>query len=273
MNPHDRRAALVRGLRAAAAAALVTLLAACGGGGSDEAQPEPVGSVTTALIRSAQTGYTYELQIYLPASYASGNTNYPVIYATDGDARYPPENRFSNFKKILQRRGTDAILVGIGGTAVRSNDFVLPGARLYHAFITQELIPFTEARFRADPARRMLSGLSLGGSFVATALFLEAPAALQFSHFISAEGSFWQQSFLEQEQQFSATQGDRPMPATLILARSAYPNTNNLAVSALYQRMLARHYTGLRLVETAFEADHVGMDNPSFEDAVKRIFE
>jgi predicted alpha/beta superfamily hydrolase len=260
-------------VRTALVGMVVALLAACGGGGSEEAPTEPVGSVTTALIRSAQTGYTYELQIYLPASYASGNTSYPVIYATDGDARYPPENRFINFKKILQRRGTNAILVGIGGTANRGNDFVLPGARLYHAFITQELIPFTEARFRADPARRMLSGLSLGGSFVATALFLEAPATLQFSHYISAEGSFWQQSFLDQEQQFSGTQGNKPVPATLILARSAWPNTNNLAVNALYHRMLARNYTGLGLVERAFEADHVGMDNPSFEDAVKMIFE
>ena len=104
-------------------------------------------------------------------------------------------------------------------------------------------------------------------------LVLEAPATLQFSHYISAEGSFWQQSFLDQEQQLSTTLGDKPMPATLILARSAWPNTNNLAVNALYHRMLARHYTGLRLVETAFEASHVGMDNPSFEDAVTRIFE
>lgn len=260
-------------MRAAIVCMVVALLAACGGGGSGEAPAEPIGSVTTARIRSAQTGYTYELQIYLPASYSSGNATYPVVYATDGDAAYPPEGRFTNFKKILQRRGTDAILIAIGGTANRGSDFVLPGARQYHAFITQELVPFAEARFRADPARRMLSGLSLGGSFVATALFLEAPAALQFSHYISAEGSFWQQSFLDQEQQISVTQGNKSMPATLILARSAYPNTNNLAVSALYQRMLARNYTGLRLVETAFEADHVGMDNPSFEDAVKRIFE
>jgi predicted alpha/beta superfamily hydrolase len=259
-------------LRAGIFGIVVALLSACGGG-SGEAAGEPVGSVTTAVIRSSQTGYTYELPIYLPASYASGNATYPVIYATDGDAAYPPERRFTNFKRILQGRGTDAILIGIGGTAVRSNDFVLPGARLYHAFITQELTPFVEARWRADPARRMLSGLSLGGSFVATALFLEAPATLHFSHYISAEGSFWQQSFLDLERQLSTTLGDKPMPATLILARSAWPNTNNLAVNALYQRMLARNHAGLRLVETAFEAGHVGMDNPSFEDAVKSIFE
>lgn len=144
---------LTQTLHGAIVAVIIAVLSACGGG-ADGAPAETVGSVTTADVASARTGYTYRLDIYLPASYSSGNATYPVIYATDGDALYPPEGRFTNFKKILQRRGTDAILIGIGGTAVRATDYVLPGASAYHAFITQELIPFAESRFRADPKRR-----------------------------------------------------------------------------------------------------------------------
>ncbi len=261
-----------------------------------------IGSVTLATINSAQTGAAYTLYIYLPESYGSGTATYPVIYATDGDAAFPPEGRFVNFTKILQRRGTNAILVGIGGTERRDKDYVLPGAVAYHEFITQELIPFIETHFRADPKRRILSGISLGGSFVVTSLFLEAPKTLFFSHYLSAEGAFQQPSFIAQERQFSSTIGTKSIPATLILARGSASNkvqqqqfstaigtksipamanlargfsegTNSAVVDSLYRRMVDRHYVNLILIETHFSTDHIGTDNPSFEDAVVRIFE
>lgn len=260
---------------------------------------DTVGSVYSATIDSAQTGAAYPLHIYLPASYASGSATYPVIYATDGDAGFPPEGRFANFTKILQRRGIEAILVGIGGTSRRSRDFVLPGARAYHEFLTRELIPFVESHLRADPKRRILSGISLGGVFVVTSLFLEAPATLYFSDYISAEGSFFLPSFVAQEREFTSTIGTKPIPATLILARAREGNkvqsaqfamsgikgsassnlslvsnefTNHAEVDSFYRRMTSRHYADLVLIETSFSTDHVGTDNPSFEDAMVRIF-
>lgn len=256
--------------------AVVGFVFASCGGGSDSQQDvsPPIGTTTSAAISSKQTGAVYSLDIYLPASYATSSRTYPVIYATDGDASYPPLGRFQNFRAILQKRHTDAILVGIGGAARRNTDYVLPGAVAYHNFITQELIPFIEARYRADPKRRVLSGLSLGGSFVVTSLFIEAPDSPLFSHYISAEGSFWQSSFLEQENQISATFGDKKMPITLILAAGAQiPSTNSQAVSALYQRLKDRNYSGLVLVKTDFATEHVATDNPSFEDAVSKFFE
>ena len=193
-------------------------------------------------------------------------------------------------------------MIGIGGSQWRTEDYALPGAKAYHEFVTQELIPFIEANFRADPKRRILSGLSLGGSFVVTAFFLEASNNLYFSHYISAEGSFFQSSFRAQEDQFVRSIGNRPLPATLILARgapsgkiqqrppSAVNGTKNLSatanlaygfseatnsalVDAFYRRMLSRHYVGLNIIETQFSTDHGGTDNPSFDDAMARIFE
>ena len=251
-------------------------------------------------IASLKTGADYPIGIYVPPSYANGTALYPVIYITDGDAPFPPDGRFANFKKILERRHIDAILVGIGGTARRNTDFVLPGARAYHAFITQELIPFIELQFRADPKRRVLSGISLGGSFALTSLFLEAPDRLYFADYISAEGSFYQPTFIALEKQFSDTVGTKSIPATVILARGSqnttsdavFPSsvggkslaasanlvrgysregTNSSDVDALYHRMDAHHYTDLTLVEMHFPTDHIGTDNPSFEDAIVRI--
>jgi len=245
-----------------------------GGSKPQKVTEDTIASVTLATVDSVQTGAVYKLYIYLPASYEMGTATYPVIYATDGDSAFPPEGRFVNFAKILQRRSIDAILVGIGGTERRNKDYVLPGAKAYHEFITQELIPFIESHFRADPKRRILSGLSLGGSFVVTSLFLEAPNTLFFSHYISAEGSFSQPSFVAQEQKFSSTIGTKSIPATLILARGFVNNkvrqqqfsaaietknnlamanlarayseaTNSAAVDALYRRGPVRADRGL----------------------------
>lgn len=281
---------------------IIAALAACARGTkSDEGTADTIGSVTLATVNSVQTGFAYNLHIYLPASYATGTATYPVIYATDGDAAFPPEGRFVNLAKILQRRRIEAILVGIGGTERRKKDYVLPGAKAYHEFITQELIPFIDSHFRADPKRRILSGLSLGGAFVVTSLFLEAPDTLYFSHYISAEGAFFLPSFVTQERTFSSAIGTKSMPATLILARGAtstkappqqFSNFDSKSafavvdlardfneatfsddVHALYRRMVNRHYVDLVLTETHFATDHVGTDSPSFEDAMVRIFE
>ena len=69
--------------------------------------------MTSATIRSTQNGFTYRLDIYLRASCGTGDATHPVIYATDGDAAYPPGGRSNNFKRILQRSGANAVLIGI----------------------------------------------------------------------------------------------------------------------------------------------------------------
>jgi len=289
-------------LRTACVCLFIAALAACKSDIKPQEVPsDTVGSVVAATINSAQTGYAYKIYIYLPASYASGMASYPAIYATDGDTSFPPDGRFVNFEKILQRRRIDAILIGIGGTERRDKDYNLPGAIAYHEFITQQLIPFVESHFRADPKRRLLSGISYGGSFVVTSLFLEAPNTLFFSHYISAEGSFFLPSFIALEQTFARTIGTKSIPATLILARGAASNkvqqqqfssamgsknipamanlargfseaTNSVEVDSFYRRMVSRHYADLILIETNFPTDHIGTDNPSFDDAMVRIF-
>lgn len=274
----------MRSLPPAIACALVILLSGCGGSGEGEAAPQPpaatppptTGRVVSDVVSSSTTGYAYKISIYLPPSYETGSASYPTIYVLDGDARFVgSDTRADSFISILQRRGTNAILIGIGGTERRQTDYNFPGAYAYHDFLTLELIPFVEARFRTDPKKRMLSGLSTSGTFAATALFLEAPNKLAFSYFLSAEGAFWQQlgtvQSLEQEM-FDAVAGN-DLPVTLILARSsASTGTNARYVSDLYFRISGRSYAGLRLLETVFPFGHAEMDNPAFEDAIARIF-
>lgn len=244
---------------------------------AEPAQPSTApGRVVSDTITSAKTGATYPLQIYLPASYDTGSTAYPVIYAMDGDAIFnPPGTRFDNFRQTLDTRHTQAVMVGIGGTSRRETDYLLPGARSYHDFLTQELVPFIEAKYRADTKKRMLTGLSLSGSMAGVALLLEgASGTLTFSYFLSFEGSFDSQTDqnndLEQKM-FDALAG-KPLPATLMLTRCDNPRECNFGnVDDMYKRLLARAYPQFVVTETTYSTIHVATDIPSFNDAVAKL--
>jgi predicted alpha/beta superfamily hydrolase len=62
------------------------------------------------------------------------------------------------------------------------------GAHDYLAFVERELIPYIEARYRADPQRRALGGHSLGGLFGAYALLTKPEL---FQHYILSSPSLW----------------------------------------------------------------------------------
>jgi enterochelin esterase-like enzyme len=281
-----------RALALVCACALLAVLSACGGGGGGgggsgvlpilppaggvPVQPGPAasGRVVSETLQSASNGVRYPIEIFIPAAYDSSSDPVPTIYALDADATNGlPDTRFTNLKNILLKRGTKAILVGIGNSARRQEDYNFPGADAYHAFLTKELVPYIESKYRADATKRMLTGLSTSGNLAATALFLEAPDNLVFSHFLSIEAAFWQQegenNALEKKM-FDALAG-RPLPVTLILAHCT-TGGNEPVVTAMYRRMAARGYAGLQLFDTAFDATHVGADVLAFEDAIVRIF-
>ena len=244
---------------------------------AEPVDPPPATSrVVSDSIASAKTGASYPLEIYLPASYDGSSTRYPIIYAMDGDAIFnPPGTRFSNFKDILESRRTQAILVGIGGTSRREQDYTLPGARAYHDFLTQELVPFIEAKYRADTGKRMLTGLSLSGSMAGIALFLEGAAgSLTFSHFLSFEGAYSYQGpeYENLEQQMHDALNGRPLPATLILTRCSDPvECNSGPVDSIFRRLQGRVYQGLTVEETTYSTTHTATDIPSFTDSVAKL--
>jgi hypothetical protein len=242
--------------------------------------------VLKATVSSAHTGVPYAIEIFLPASYATGTASYPVIYATEGDAPYGMSSgsgsvllaasRFNAFKEAMQRRNTQAILVGIGGTARRNADFLPPGATAYTNFITKELAPYIESRYRADPKRRALSGLSHGGYYVVLALILEAASgAPSFSHYLSTESSAGEHpggiaDFLQLERQELDAAGPKPLPVTLFITGA--PGFNLARADAIYQQMASHQHPGLTLLRAQYNTSHVGADLPAFEEALQRFF-
>lgn len=265
---------LARPLRNFVALLLAGALVGCGGGGGGSAGPSP--ELAGRVVQGGVGGYAFS--VYLPASYDNGTRSYPVIYAVEGDARFgygsSQETRFDAFRKVMQQRGTQAILVGIGGTAQRGIDFLLPGATHYHAFLVEDLIPHVDSEYRTEPGRRALSGLSHGGHFVNIALFIEGTSGtLNFSHFLSTETSTGGEDpgvFLAREQ--AMYEAGRPLPTTVFLAAGAAGTTNEPQVTTLYRRMLDHDYEGLTLLNATYPTSHVGADLPAFEEALERFF-
>lgn len=256
----------------------VVALSACGGGGSsgDSAPPSSTrGLVTTSTLRSDANGYTYALQVFVPQSYATGSVTLPVIYVTEGDAPYGTNGtlRFDAFKDVMERRGTQAILVGINGTQRRVTDFLFPGAESYLRFITKELIPAIERQYRADPKRRALSGLSHGGYFVVAALVQEALAGgpLSFSYYLSTESSYGGHASPADYRLYEKQIDGKPLSATLFLAGATRAN-GPAVVNDLYTQMAAQTNPGLTVIKADFDTGHVQADVPAFEAALTRFF-
>jgi hypothetical protein len=272
---------------------LLLSIVGCGssGGGGDTATPPVVasggggtvispvvsssslaGSITTdTVVPSNNTGADYPVSVYLPADYAMTTDILPVIYALDGGI--DNGDRFLKMATIIEEQGVRAVLIGIGGYARRDIDYRLPGASMFYAFVTTELIPFIEAKYRIDPGSRTLAGHSYGGFFTVVALLMDRPDHRYFANYISQDTSTGDQEepLFEMEQQlFTASGGNLP-GTTLILSGDVLGN--DAWVERVYQRFLARDYQGLKLLRIpAYALGHFGMFEPSFRESIRLLF-
>jgi uncharacterized protein len=181
---------IVRGGLPALAAALLAVA-----GGAAAQAPAP--TVPLEHLPALRGGYFhlpwpeqqrgFHIYVRLPTDYAAQpERRYPIVYLLDGDSLFPilaANHLFLTYDEQLP----EAIVVGIayggfGAENRRAVDYSPPapggaaeaaGAPAFHAFLRERLIPEVERRYRADPARRILFGQSLGGSFVLYSAFAD----------------------------------------------------------------------------------------------------
>jgi predicted alpha/beta superfamily hydrolase len=124
----------------------------------------------------------------------------------------------------------------------------------FHNFLKQELIPFIETTYRADPARRVLVGHSYGGLFALFGMFITPDLfrALVIGSPTLSYGNRWT---FQQEEAFAKEQ--RRIPASVYLfvgeleeSLTDQTVTDTLRMGAILQ---GRQYEGFSLVKRVFE--------------------
>jgi predicted alpha/beta superfamily hydrolase len=152
--------------------------------------PKAGEGVEAASLASASTGTTYSIYVSLPDSYASEpGASYPLLFLLDGDMHFA-EARARAASQHSSGLMREAIIVGVGygsGEDMRNRDYTPTnlagvktdsgaasgGASAFLAFLSGELLPWVEARYRvsSDRSLRGIMGHSYGGLFALYALF------------------------------------------------------------------------------------------------------
>ena len=173
--------------------------------------PAPVPSPGTEqfTLTSRGNGVEYVVDVWLPPGLDTMTARPPVFVVTDGNLAF---HTVHETVAMLGISGEVAplIVVGVGYRQAdgrgytpsyivnRTRDYTpradqgMPGgggSAAFLAFLKDELLPFVEARYRADPSRRGLGGHSLGGLFSTYALLHEP--GLFTRHWIGSPSLWW----------------------------------------------------------------------------------
>lgn len=181
----------------------------------------------------------YEIFVSLPASYDSQpQRTYPVLYVTDADYAFPIIRQIARRVNLNGPVIEEFILVGLSyskgdsGTDSRRRDYtptpngprssagaVHGGGAVYQAYLKQEVLPYVEARFRADPARRLLLGHSFGGLLGAQIMFTEPDL---FSGYILGSPSFWYDQKHVMKMEAAYARDHQNLPAKVFMYMGGY---------------------------------------------------
>jgi predicted alpha/beta superfamily hydrolase len=169
------------------------------------------GSQTRKITSTAVAGQEYVLQISLPGNYAKSNKKYPVLYLMDSQWDFPLVTALYG-EQYYDGFIPEIIIVGVtwGGShpnpdSLRARDYTPTnqngapqsgGADKFLSFLKNELFPFIEKNYNADPNERVLMGCSLGGLFTLYTLFTQPQ---MFGKYVAASPAYgWDNEVLYQ---------------------------------------------------------------------------
>ena len=231
------------------------------GGGAPTIEPATIPNSEVRLLKSQFVNQEFRIYVAKPTRWGvtdSAGTKYPVIYALDANGEFGTVAEVVRMAAFGPGEMPTAIVVGIGypvaGMAetlnLRTRDYtptrdtafagfaaglwgngVAPtpgGAEAFLKFIREELKPFIEKNYPADPADATLIGHSFGGLFAAYAL-LRQPEAFQ-RYVIASPSLWWDRKILfEYEKQYAAEHKD--LAAKVFLSVGGLENTVELKKS------------------------------------------
>lgn len=163
---------------------------------------------TYVLTSSVHKERQFQISVALPVTYKDSEQSYPVLYSLDANAEFGMVVETARLL-ALDEAIPELIIVGIGYPAGGRYGHSVPYRRLDYTptvlttkekkervlfpldqptggapklleFMRQQLIPFIEKKYRANPDDRAVFGHSLGGLFSTYALFQTDPVFQRF---------------------------------------------------------------------------------------------
>ena len=162
---------------------------------------DPIPKHNTFKIESKKVGETRIINVWTPPTYNNSNKSFPVLYMPDGGIKENFPHIANTLAKLIKQKDIQpVILVGIENT-VRGRDLtgysvikedeqycpLTDGAKNFRAFITQELMPVINSKYRTSNEKGII-GESLAGLFVMET-FLQYPETFDF--YIAIDPSIW----------------------------------------------------------------------------------
>lgn len=230
---------------------------------------------------SVATGYTYDVQVFLPAEYAQSGRSYPVLYVVDGwhgplmasivdkfpfSPRVPPMIvvviGYGADSEVMQRRALDYLPTRAGEPPEGG------GANRFVEFLQTELLPAMETRYRATPGDRAFLGHSYGG-VLALHLLVSRPAL--FPRLVIASPSlYWDDQKLLKQVAAGLPETTVPVRAALI---AGGVSDNLRETTALAGALQDKPVKGLTWNLQLFpEEDHVSVAHAGFPAALSWLF-
>lgn len=134
----------------------------------------PHGTVVTEWRKSAVLNRTERIVIYLPPGYEKATAKYPILYLVHGSGDVPESWTNAGHANLIldnliaSKKAVPMVVVMPAGHAAPFGAARGTGPNnnvLFEEYLTREVIPFVEAKYRIAPGQRnrALAGLSMGG--------------------------------------------------------------------------------------------------------------
>jgi len=263
-------------------AALLAAAGASGAAGVAQAQEATrkfvLENTQVIPIHSKNTGRDHELVIVLPAGFASNpDKTYPVLYFLDAYWNTPLVSAtYGNL--VYDNKVPEFIAVGLSYPdgadygAERRIDYTITrsetepksgGGDAFLAFITQEVAPLVESRFRGRTTDRVLSGHSLGGLFTVAAAY-KAPGFFM-GHIALSPAASWDHGALAKLDDAWAKEHRSLASRMFICYGTDEPAPFRDPIIAFQKQLAARHYQGLALLNHRIDgAEHSGVKGEGY---------
>ena len=255
-------------------------------------------------LESPEIGDKFVVRVSLPASYEMmPERRYPVLVVLDGDAALGAATTTMDYINLGSNFGMgknvpDMIVVGIGYergaiswlfTRVRdftptedpafnynNPHFQIPasgGAKKFHTFLVDSILPAVAANFRVDDALTVLAGHSMGGLFALYAMLQPNPAFHKYI-LISPFVGWDKRAIFGLEADYAAH--NSALKADVFFSYcAAEPTPFYVAeVKDIANAMIQRQYAGFRCAVWDYpEENHFSVIAKAFADGLFALFE